>query len=55
MSDGGTGLPGGFLLNNELTDLSLRPYDDDGNPIANRVEPNKRPRSSMSPTLIFDA
>jgi gamma-glutamyltranspeptidase / glutathione hydrolase len=54
MSDGGTGLEGGFLLNNELTDLSLRPYDDDGNPIANRVEPNKRPRSSMSPTLIFD-
>ena len=53
MSDGGTGLPGGFILNNELTDLSLRPYDDDGNPIANRVEPNKRPRSSMSPTLIF--
>jgi gamma-glutamyltranspeptidase / glutathione hydrolase len=55
MSDGGTGLEGGFLLNNELTDLSLRPYDEGGNPIANRVEPNKRPRSSMSPTLIFDA
>ena len=54
MSDGGTGLPGGFILNNELTDLSLRPFDDEGNPIANRVEPNKRPRSSMSPTLIFD-
>lgn len=54
MSDGGTGLAGGFHLNNELTDLSLRPTDDDGNPIANRVEPNKRPRSSMSPTLIFD-
>jgi gamma-glutamyltranspeptidase / glutathione hydrolase len=55
MSDGGTGLTGGFLLNNELTDMSLRPADDDGNPIANRVEPNKRPRSSMSPTLVFDA
>jgi gamma-glutamyltranspeptidase / glutathione hydrolase len=55
MSDGGTGLTGGFLLNNELTDMSLRPYDDEGNPIANRVEPNKRPRSSMSPTLVFDA
>jgi gamma-glutamyltranspeptidase / glutathione hydrolase len=54
MSDGGTGLAGGFILNNELTDLSLRPYDEDGIPIANRVEPNKRPRSSMSPTLIFD-
>lgn len=54
MSDGGTGLPGGFLLNNELTDLSLTPIDGDGNPIANRVEPYKRPRSSMSPTLVFD-
>lgn len=54
MSDGGTRLAGGFILNNELTDMSLRPFDNDGNPIANRVEPNKRPRSSMSPTLIFD-
>ncbi|MGH1484218.1 MAG: gamma-glutamyltransferase [Geminicoccales bacterium] len=44
----------GFLLNNELTDFSFRPADDDGNPIANRVEPGKRPRSSMSPTIIFD-
>jgi gamma-glutamyltranspeptidase/glutathione hydrolase len=54
MSDGGTGLPGGFLLNNELTDFSLEPADDNGNPIANRVEPGKRPRSSMSPSIIFD-
>nr|WP_218089747.1 gamma-glutamyltransferase [Rhodohalobacter halophilus] len=54
MSDGGTGLPGGFILNNELTDFSLSPVDEDGNPMANRVEPNKRPRSSMSPSLIFD-
>lgn len=54
MSDGGTGLPGGFHLNNELTDFSLDPADDDGNPIANRVEAGKQPRSSMSPTLIFD-
>lgn len=54
MSDGGTGLPGGFLLNNELTDHSREPVDEDGNPIANRVEANKRPRSSMSPTLVFD-
>ncbi|MCC5940207.1 MAG: gamma-glutamyltransferase [Balneolaceae bacterium] len=54
MSDGGTGLAGGFLLNNELTDFSLTPTDDDGNPIANRVEPGKRPRSSMSPTLVFE-
>jgi gamma-glutamyltranspeptidase/glutathione hydrolase len=43
----------GFLLNNELTDFSPRP-EIDGRPVANRVEPGKRPRSSMSPTLIFD-
>ncbi|WP_077037533.1 gamma-glutamyltransferase [Pelomonas sp. KK5] len=55
MSDGGTGLPGGFLLNNTMTDFSLAPADADGKPIANRVEPGKRPRSSMSPTLVFDA
>jgi len=54
MSDGGTGLAGGFLLNNELTDFSLSPVDESGNPIANRVEPGKRPRSSMSPSIIFD-
>ena len=44
----------GFLLNNELTDFSFRFEDDDGVPIANRVQPNKRPRSSMSPTIVFD-
>jgi len=55
MSDGGTGLVGGFLLNNELTDFSLAPADAQGRPIANRVQPGKRPRSSMSPTLVFDA
>lgn len=54
MSNGGTDLNGGFLLNNELTDFSLSPVDEDGNLIANRVEAGKRPRSSMSPTLIFD-
>ena len=53
MSDGGTGLAGGFLLNNELTDFSFVP-EIDGEPVANRVEPGKRPRSSMSPTLVFD-
>lgn len=46
--------PGGFLLNNELTDFSLTPRDGQGRPIANRVEPGKRPRSSMSPTLVLD-
>ncbi|MEX0680708.1 MAG: gamma-glutamyltransferase [Balneolales bacterium] len=54
MSDGGTGLKGGFHLNNELTDFSRVPEDDQGRLIANRVEGGKQPRSSMSPTLIFD-
>ncbi|HUS98678.1 MAG TPA: gamma-glutamyltransferase family protein, partial [Hyphomicrobiaceae bacterium] len=44
----------GFLLNNELTDFSMRPADKSGRPIANRVEAGKRPRSSMAPTLVFD-
>ena len=44
----------GFLLNNELTDFSFAPFDEEGNPIANRVEGGKRPRSSMSPTIILD-
>ncbi|WP_417580674.1 gamma-glutamyltransferase [Nitrincola sp.] len=55
LADGGTGLPGGYLLNNELTDFSFQPQDAQGRPIANRVEAGKRPRSSMSPTLVFDA
>jgi gamma-glutamyltranspeptidase/glutathione hydrolase len=44
----------GFLLNNELTDFSFVPRDGAGAPVANRVEPGKRPRSSMAPTLVFD-
>ncbi|WP_108259447.1 gamma-glutamyltransferase [Mangrovicoccus ximenensis] len=44
--------PGGFLLNNELTDFSFRTHED-GLPIANRVEPGKRPRSSMAPTIVM--
>ncbi|MGW8462998.1 gamma-glutamyltransferase [Pseudomonas sp. CLCA07] len=43
----------GFLLNNELTDFSFIP-EENGQKVANRVEPGKRPRSSMAPTLIFD-
>lgn len=43
----------GFLLNNELTDFSFVPQKG-GNPVANRVEPGKRPRSSMSPTIVYD-
>jgi gamma-glutamyltranspeptidase/glutathione hydrolase len=54
MSDGGTGLPGGFLLNNQMTDFALQPTDAKGQPVANRIQPGKRPRSSMSPTLVFD-
>lgn len=44
----------GFLLNNQLTDFSAEPAGPDGVPVANRVEPGKRPRSTMAPTLIFD-
>jgi gamma-glutamyltranspeptidase/glutathione hydrolase len=41
----------GFLLNNELTDFSFRSHEA-GVPVANRVEPGKRPRSSMAPTIV---
>lgn len=44
----------GFLLNNELTDFSFAPADDAGRPVANRVQPGKRPRSSMAPTIVLD-
>ena len=44
----------GFLLNNELTDFSFLPADKDGLTVANRIEGGKRPRSSMSPTIVFD-
>ena len=54
MVNSGQGRHGGFLLNNELTDFSYAPTDAQGLPIANRVEGGKRPRSSMSPTLVFE-
>ncbi|MBU3062298.1 gamma-glutamyltransferase [Nocardia sp. NEAU-G5] len=44
----------GFILNNQLTDFSASPTAPDGTPVANRVQAGKRPRSSMSPTLVFD-
>jgi gamma-glutamyltranspeptidase/glutathione hydrolase len=52
----------GFLLNNQLTDFSFLPRESDGKGgakpdgalVANRVQPGKRPRSSMAPTLVFD-
>jgi gamma-glutamyltranspeptidase/glutathione hydrolase len=44
----------GFILNNQLTDFSAEPAGADGAPIPNRIQPGKRPRSSMAPTLVFD-
>lgn len=43
----------GFLLNNQLTDFSLSDVDAQGKPVANRLEPLKRPRSSMAPMLVL--
>jgi len=47
-------MAGGMILNNQLTDFSFDYEDTDGNPIANAVAPGKRPRSSMSPTIVLD-
>lgn len=47
-------MAGGFFLNNQLTDFSMVPTASDGTPAANAVAAGKRPRSSMSPILIFD-
>jgi gamma-glutamyltranspeptidase/glutathione hydrolase len=44
----------GFLLNNQLTDFAFAPQEA-GRPVANRVEPGKRPRSAMSPTIVLGA
>ncbi|MCX2833297.1 gamma-glutamyltransferase [Microbulbifer thermotolerans] len=44
----------GFLLNNQLTDFSFTPRNADGALVANRIQPGKRPRSSMSPTIVFN-
>ena len=52
----GSGLmTSGFLLNNQMTDFSFYPKDKEGNLIANRPQGKKKPRSSMSPTLVFDS
>jgi len=45
----------GFFLNNQLTDFSFSPVDAEGRPAANAVAPGKRPRSSMTPTILLDA
>ena len=50
---GSSRMAGGFLLNNELTDFALIP-ETGGKPVANAPAAGKRPRSSMSPTLVFD-
>ena len=45
----------GIMLNNQLTDFSANPIDPVTNaPVANRVAPGKRPRSTMAPTLVFN-
>lgn len=48
-------MSGGFILNNQLTDFSRTPRNADGSLIANSVAANKRPRSSMSPMMVFDS
>ena len=53
MGFGSTVMAAGFLLNNQLTDFSLVPMDGSVK-IANRVQPGKRPRSSMAPTMVLD-
>ncbi len=46
-------MAGGFILNNQLTDFSFRP-EKEGKLINNRIEPGKRPRSSMNPSMLLD-
>jgi len=53
MGFGSTLMVRGFLLNNQLTDFSFSP-EENGEKVANRVQPGKRPRSSMSPFMVFN-
>ncbi|WP_448567512.1 gamma-glutamyltransferase [Thalassotalea ganghwensis] len=53
MGFGSTVMVEGFILNNQLTDFSLSP-ERNGKLVANRVEPKKRPRSSMAPMMVFN-
>ena len=46
---------GGFFLNNELTDFAFAPVGENGAMVANAVAGGKRPLSSMSPTIVYDA
>ncbi len=50
---GSARMVGGFLLNNQMTDFA-REVPADGSPVANAIAPGRRPRSSMSPTMVFD-
>jgi gamma-glutamyltranspeptidase/glutathione hydrolase len=50
---GSSRMVGGFLLNNQMTDFA-REVPADGKPVANAIAPGRRPRSSMSPTMVFD-
>ncbi|MDO1509657.1 MULTISPECIES: gamma-glutamyltransferase [unclassified Neisseria] len=50
---GSTLMANGYLLNNELTDFSFKPVDEEGKPVANSVAGGKRPRSSMAPTIVL--
>jgi gamma-glutamyltranspeptidase/glutathione hydrolase len=43
----------GFFLNNQMTDFAFRPSDEQGRPAANAIAPGKRPRSSMTPTILL--
>ncbi|WP_040644139.1 gamma-glutamyltransferase [Pseudoalteromonas tunicata] len=54
MAFGSALMTNGYLLNNQLTDFALSPHKN-GKPLINRVEGNKRPRSSMSPMMVFNA
>lgn len=51
---GSTRMAGGMFLNNQLTDFSFKPIDQTGKAVANKVVAKKRPRSSMSPTIVLD-
>lgn len=51
---GSNRMAGGFFLNNQLTDFNFNPLNADGSPAANAAAGGKRPRSSMSPTIVFD-
>ena len=52
---GSTRMVGGMFLNNQLTDFAFKPLGVEGLKVANAVAPGKRPRSSMSPTIVLDS